>query len=177
MIPVVFNKIIIYRISVLFSNLFFESHSSIYFINSLAEMPKIPDGSLRGFERCILRLWKGNHIRWHTSNIYVQPEIIATIILKQLFFCEFGEFPITCSGEFKIPDIVLLTLSILLTSKILSFSPLLRNTEGFHSQALAIITLLAPLSFQNFLIPAYVFATLSRLLVLPPLAITGIVAY
>ena len=63
-----------------------------------------------------------------------------------------------------------------LTLKISSFSPLFRNTDGFHSHALAIIMLLAPLFFQKSLIPLYVFATLSLLLLLPPFAIIGILA-
>ena len=133
-------------------------------------LTKIPDDFLRGFERCILRSWKGSHIRWHTSNIYEQPEIL-TIFIHCLLLSLGALFESLVRGlqTEKAP--------IILTSKISSFSPLFLNTEGFHSQALAIITLLAPLSFQNFFIPLYVFATLSRLLLLPPLAITGIVAY
>ena len=48
------------------------------------------------------------------------------------------------------------------------------KTEGFHSAALAIMTLEAPVSLQNSLIPSWVLEALSRLLLEPPLAITGI---
>ena len=59
------------------------------------------------------------------------------------------------------------------TSMKCAFSPFL-NTDGFHSAALAIITLEAPVFSQKSLIPSWVFWMLFLLLLEPPLAITGI---